>query len=109
MRQEHAQSADDRSGVSFFACQIDGRWQGGWFRVVDGKLEVRANCSRRTAEFENPGLLTDLLRKLLCEIVEDSSRQGGEPPQQQGLASAHLQSSNAAFIFRPDSPPQREQ
>lgn len=63
----------ERTGMNFFACEIDGEWHGGWFRIDGRKLEVSSETQRRTATILDPDLLTGLLRKLMTEIVHESS------------------------------------
>lgn len=94
----------NRAGMNFFVCEIDGDWHGGWFRIEGRTLEVRSETQRRTATIVDPDSQTELLRKLLTEIVHESA----SPPRPtesrdgQGLVSATFYGSSI-FIFPADS------
>ena len=101
----------DRTGMNFFACEIDGVWRGGWFRIDGRTLEVSSETQSRSVTIVDPDLLTELLRKVLTDIVHEppAAAHTAEPREGQALLSAFLRGGASAIIFLGDPAEEREQ
>lgn len=73
----------DRSGMNFFTHEVDGQWYAGWFRIVGGRLEVCAEneCRSAAIDADQPEFMSQLLRKLLADIVHEKRGLPINPPQ----------------------------
>lgn len=100
--------SDFSEGAHLVAYEIDGQWQAGWFRIADGKLEVRSNHQRRVVGYTDQESLTHLLRTVLTEIVHDSPV-SAESRQGQELLSASLRSISSTSLSGGDTDRDREQ
>lgn len=101
----------DRTGMNFFVCEIDGEWRAGWFRIDGSQLEVSSENRRRTVTIIDSDLLTDLLRKVLTEIANESRSDADAAQRRAGqkLAFASLHCRRSLPNIASDSAREREQ